>query len=136
MLKTANCLREGAELTADADLVVVDGAATLHGGYDKAVFLSGESVVAYDAAITEADASCNITLNGTAEALHARNKCTAISGIGSKAAEKLYETAQNGDYISVDEFQQLSGASKATIDALDALGALGNLPKSNQLSLF
>ena len=82
-LKTVNCLREGAELTADADLVIVDGAATLHGGYDKAVFLSGESVVAYDAAITEADASCNITLNGTAEALHARNKCTAISGIGS-----------------------------------------------------
>ncbi|MBR4201029.1 MAG: PolC-type DNA polymerase III [Oscillospiraceae bacterium] len=60
----------------------------------------------------------------------------AIDGIGTKAAEKLYETAQNGDYISVDEFRQLSGASKATIDALDALGALGNLPKSNQLSLF
>ena len=53
-----------------------------------------------------------------------------------KAADKLYETAQHGDYISVDEFQQLSGASKATIDALDALGALGDLPKSNQLSLF
>ncbi|HBI85701.1 MAG TPA: PolC-type DNA polymerase III [Ruminococcus sp.] len=60
----------------------------------------------------------------------------AIDGIGTKAAEKLYETAQNGDFISVDEFQQLSGASKATIDALDALGALGDLPKSNQLSLF
>lgn len=60
----------------------------------------------------------------------------AIDGIGDKAADKLYETAQHGDYISVDEFQQLSGASKATIDALDALGALGDLPKSNQLSLF
>ena len=60
----------------------------------------------------------------------------AIDGIGEKAADKLYETAQNGDYISVDEFQQLSGASKATIEALDALGALGSLPKSNQLSLF
>ncbi len=60
----------------------------------------------------------------------------AIDGIGAKAADKLYESAQHGDYISVDEFQQLSGASKATIDALDALGALGDLPKSNQLSLF
>lgn len=60
----------------------------------------------------------------------------AMDGIGDKAADKLYETAQHGDYISVDEFQQLSGASKATIDALDALGALGDLPKSNQLSLF
>ena len=60
----------------------------------------------------------------------------AIDGIGEKAAEKLYETAQHGDYISVDEFQEQSGASKATIEALDALGALGDLPKSNQLSLF
>ena len=60
----------------------------------------------------------------------------AIDGVGTKAAESIYETAQNGDFISVDEFQQLSGASKATIDALDALGALGDLPKSNQLSLF
>ena len=54
----------------------------------------------------------------------------------SKAAEKLYETAQNGDFISVDEFQSLSGASKSIIEALEHLGALGNLPKSNQLSLF
>lgn len=60
----------------------------------------------------------------------------AIGGIGEKAAEKLYETAQHGDFISVSEFQEQSGASKATIEALEALGALGNLPKSNQLSLF
>ena len=60
----------------------------------------------------------------------------AISGIGGKAAEKLYETAQNGDFISIDEFQTQSGASKSIIEALEHLGALGNLPKSNQLSLF
>ncbi|MCQ2416796.1 MAG: PolC-type DNA polymerase III [Oscillospiraceae bacterium] len=60
----------------------------------------------------------------------------AIDGIGTKAAEKLYDTAQNGDFICIDEFQSLSGASKATIEALEALGALGNLPKSNQLSMF
>lgn len=60
----------------------------------------------------------------------------AIDGVGQKAAEKIYETAQHGDFISVDEFQEQSGASKATIEALDALGALGDLPKSNQLSLF
>ncbi len=60
----------------------------------------------------------------------------AISGIGGKAADKLYETAQKGDFISVDEFQNQSGASKSIIEALEHLGALGNLPKSNQLSLF
>ncbi len=60
----------------------------------------------------------------------------ALDGVGTKAAEKLYETAQHGDFISVDELQEQSGASKATIEVLDALGALGDLPKSNQLSLF
>lgn len=60
----------------------------------------------------------------------------AISGIGGKAADKLYETAQKGDFISIDEFQNQSGASKSIIEALEHLGALGNLPKSNQLSLF
>lgn len=61
---------------------------------------------------------------------------SAIDGIGGKAAEKLYETAQKGDFISVEEFQIQSGASKAIIETLDQIGALGNLPKSNQLSLF
>ena len=60
----------------------------------------------------------------------------AIDGIGTKAAEKIYETAQKGDFISVAEFQEQSGASKTTIETLEALGALGDLPKSNQLSLF
>ncbi|MBR5370711.1 MAG: PolC-type DNA polymerase III [Oscillospiraceae bacterium] len=60
----------------------------------------------------------------------------ALGGIGKKAAEALYETAQHGDYISVAEFQEQSGASKTTIELLDKIGALGDLPKSNQLSLF
>ncbi len=60
----------------------------------------------------------------------------AIAGIGDKAAEKLYETAQKGDFISIEEFQTQSGASKAIIETLEQMGALGNLPKSNQLSLF
>ena len=81
--KTVNCQHEGAELTADADLAVVDGAATLHGSYGKVVCLSGDSVIAQDAAAGELDAACNITVNGAVEELHARNKCAAIKGSGS-----------------------------------------------------
>ncbi len=60
----------------------------------------------------------------------------AISGVGDKAADKLYETAQKRDFLSVEELQSKSGVSKTTIEALVDMGAFGDLPKTNQLSLF
>ncbi len=60
----------------------------------------------------------------------------AISGVGDNAAIRLYEAAQKKDYISIEELQNKSGASKTTIEALEKLNALGDLPKSNQMTLF
>ena len=60
----------------------------------------------------------------------------AISGVGDNAAVKLYEAAQKKDYISAEELQNKSGASKTTMEALEKLGALGNLPKTSQMTLF
>lgn len=60
----------------------------------------------------------------------------SISGVGDNAAIRLYEAAQKKDYISVEELQNKSGASKTIMETLEKLCALGNLPKTSQMTLF
>ncbi|MDE5557991.1 MAG: PolC-type DNA polymerase III [Ruminococcus sp.] len=60
----------------------------------------------------------------------------SMSGVGANVAYAIYETAQAGGFISIEEFQQQCGVSKTTIDMLKTIGAFGDLPESAQLSFF
>ncbi|MCI8502576.1 MAG: PolC-type DNA polymerase III [Dorea sp.] len=61
---------------------------------------------------------------------------TSIEGMGEKAAEAVAEAAKDGPYLSKDDFRQRTKASKTVIDYMAGMGLLGDLPESNQLSLF
>ena len=61
----------------------------------------------------------------------------SMKGIGESAAIAMEEACrQNESFLSVDEFQSISGVSSSVIESLDAAGVFRDLPKSSQISLF
>ena len=60
----------------------------------------------------------------------------SIEGMGDKAAEAVEEASKDGPYLSLDDFRQRTKVSKTVIDLMAELGMFGDLPQSNQLSLF
>ena len=60
----------------------------------------------------------------------------SIEGMGDKAAETVEEASKDGPYLSLDDFRQRTKVSKTVIDLMADLGLFGNLPQSNQISLF
>ena len=60
----------------------------------------------------------------------------SIEGMGDKAAEAVEAASKDGPYLSRDDFRQRTKVSKTVIDLMTDLGMFGNLPESNQLSLF
>ena len=60
----------------------------------------------------------------------------SIDGLGEKAADAIVEAAKDGAFLSKDDFRQRTKVSKTVIELMDTLNLLGNLPESNQISLF
>ena len=61
---------------------------------------------------------------------------STIDGLGDKAADAVVEAAKDGPFLSRDDFRQRTKVSKTVIDLMAELKLLGDLPESNQLSLF
>jgi DNA polymerase-3 subunit alpha (Gram-positive type) len=59
-----------------------------------------------------------------------------VAGVGDNAAKNIAAAREDGDYLSIEDFQQRSKASKTVVDVLSELGCFRGLPESNQLSLF
>ncbi|WP_442600908.1 PolC-type DNA polymerase III [Paenibacillus sp. KN14-4R] len=61
---------------------------------------------------------------------------SAMPGIGENAARNIAASRADGDYLSVEDFQQRSKATKTVVELLNTMGCFRGLPESNQLSLF
>ena len=60
----------------------------------------------------------------------------SIDGMGLVAAEGIANACKDGPFISRDDFRERSKVSKTITDKMYELGLLGELPESNQLSIF
>ena len=62
---------------------------------------------------------------------------SSIDGMGEKAADSMEMAADpSNPYLSRDDFRTRTKASKTIVDLMGDLGLLGDMPESNQLSLF
>lgn len=63
---------------------------------------------------------------------------SALAGVGENAAVQLANARNDGgpEFSSIEDFEMRSGAGKSTVALLKACGAFGDLPDSDQMSLF
>ena len=60
----------------------------------------------------------------------------AIDGLGDTVAKNLVAEREKGKFISIEDVQKRAKVSQTLIDKMKDMGILGDLPDSNQLSLF
>ncbi len=60
----------------------------------------------------------------------------SVDGVAEKAAEGIVEAVKDGPFLSQDDFRERSKCTKTVTETLARLGLLGDIPESNQISLF
>lgn len=61
---------------------------------------------------------------------------SSIDGLGEKAADAVVFAAEDGPFLSREDFINRTKVTKTVCDLMAELGLLGGLPENNQLSLF
>ena len=61
---------------------------------------------------------------------------TSIEGLGENAADQMVEGVKGGPFLSKQDFRERTHASTTIVDKMAELGLLGDLPETNQISIF
>ncbi|MGL5259210.1 MAG: PolC-type DNA polymerase III [Lachnospiraceae bacterium] len=61
---------------------------------------------------------------------------SSIDGLGEKAAEAVMVAVKDGPFLSKEDFRIRTKVSKTVIELMDSLKLFGQLPETNQISLF
>ncbi|MBP9996771.1 MAG: PolC-type DNA polymerase III [Lachnospiraceae bacterium] len=61
---------------------------------------------------------------------------TSIEGLGESAAELIVDGVKGGPFLSKEDFRARTKASQTITDLMANLGLLGDIPESNQISIF
>ena len=65
-----------------------------------------------------------------------RPPLSSIPGLGGVAAEGIYNAAQEGAFMSIDDLRIRAKIGNSVVDLLKKFGCLDGMPESNQMSLF
>lgn len=61
---------------------------------------------------------------------------SAVAGIGINAARNIAAAREDGEFLSVEDFQLRTKSTKTVVELLSNMGCFRGMPESNQLSLF